>query len=119
MKIKKNNGLSLKLINNPDILILDEATSALDDETELAVMDSIENFDEELTVVIIAHRITTLKSCDMIIKLNSDYTMQILSYEELMNFKINAIIVLLPAPDDPTKAVSSPFEISNVMSFKT
>ena len=51
--------------------------------------DSIENFDEELTVVIIAHRITTLKSCDMIIKLNSDYTMQILSYEELMNFKIN------------------------------
>ena len=72
-----------------DVLILDEATSALDDETELAVMDSIENFDEELTVVIIAHRITTLKSCDMIIKLNSDYTMQILSYEELMNFKIN------------------------------
>ena len=40
-------------------------------------------------MVIIAHRITTLKSCDMIIKLSSDYTMQILSYEELMNFKIN------------------------------
>ena len=52
-------------------------------------MDSIESFDEELTVVIIAHRITTLKSCDMIIKLGSDYTMQTLSYEELMNFKNN------------------------------
>lgn len=52
-------------------------------------MDSIESFDEELTVIIIAHRTTTLKSCDMIIKLSSDYTMQILSYEELMNLKIN------------------------------
>ena len=82
-------GLARAFYKQTDVLILDEATSALDDETELAVMDSIENFDEELTVVIIAHRITTLKSCDMIIKLNSDYTMQILSYEELMNFKIN------------------------------
>jgi len=82
-------GLARAFYKQTDVLILDEATSALDDETELAVMDSIENFDEELTVVIIAHRITTLKSCDMIIKLSSDYTMQILSYEELMNFKIN------------------------------
>ena len=82
-------GLARAFYKQTDVLILEEATSALDDETELAVMDSIENFDEELTVVIIAHRITTLKSCDMIIKLNSDYTMQILSYEELMNFKIN------------------------------
>ena len=82
-------GLARAFYKQTDVLILDEATSALDDETELAVMDSIENFDAELTVVIIAHRITTLKSCDMIIKLNSDYTMQILSYEELMNFKIN------------------------------
>ena len=82
-------GLARAFYKQTDVLILDEATSALDDQTELAVMDSIESFDEELTVVIIAHRTTTLKSCDMIIKLSSDYTMQILSYEELMNLKIN------------------------------
>ena len=82
-------GLARAFHKQTDVLILDEATSALDDQTELAVMDSIESFDEELTVVIIAHRTTTLKSCDMIIKLSSDYTMQILSYEELMNLKIN------------------------------
>ena len=80
-------GLARAFYKQTDVLILDEATSALDDETELAVMDSIESFDEELTVVIIAHRITTLRSCDMIIKLGSDYTMQILSYEELINLK--------------------------------
>jgi len=82
-------GLARAFYKQTDVLILDEATSALDDQTELAVMDSIESFDEELTVVIIAHRTSTLKSCDMIIKLSSDYTMQILSYEELMNLKIN------------------------------
>ena len=82
-------GLARAFYKQTDVLILDEATSALDDETELAVMDSIESFDEELTVVIIAHRITTLKSCDMIIKLGSDYTMQTLSYEELINLKNN------------------------------
>ena len=52
-------------------------------------MDSIENFDEELTVVIIAHRITTLKSCDMIVRLGSNHTMQILSFEELLDLKNN------------------------------
>ena len=80
-------GLARAFYKQTDVLVLDEATSALDDETELAVMDSIESFDEELTVVIIAHRITTLKSCDMIIKLGLNYTMQILSFEELIKLK--------------------------------
>ena len=48
-------------VSNPQILILDEATSALDDETELAVMDSIDKFDNNLTVIIIAHRINDFK----------------------------------------------------------
>ena len=80
-------GLARAFYKQTDVLILDEATSALDDETELAVMDSIEGFDEELTVVIIAHRITTLKSCDMIVKLGQNYTTQILSYQELINLQ--------------------------------
>ena len=52
-------------------------------------MNSIENFDEELTVVIIAHRITTLKSCDMIVELGANHTTQLLSFEELIDLKNN------------------------------
>ena len=48
--------------------MLDETTSALDDQTESAVMKSIENMDDDITVLIIAHRLTTLKNCDKIIK---------------------------------------------------
>jgi ABC-type multidrug transport system fused ATPase/permease subunit len=77
-------GLARAFYKNADVLILDEATSALDDETEIAVMDAIEKFDENLTVVIIAHRLTTLKSCDMIIKFEKNYETKILSYAEVM-----------------------------------
>jgi len=72
-----------------DVLILDEATSALDDETELAVMDAIESFHKDITVIIIAHRLTTLKSCDRIVKFEKNYATQILSYEELISLNIN------------------------------
>jgi ATP-binding cassette subfamily B protein len=77
-------GLARAFYKNADVLILDEATSALDDETEIAVMDAIEKFDENLTVVIIAHRLTTLKSCDMIIKFEKNYETKIVSYAEVM-----------------------------------
>jgi ATP-binding cassette subfamily B protein len=77
-------GLARAFYKNADVLILDEATSALDDETEIAVMDAIDKFDENLTVVIIAHRLTTLKSCDMIIKFEKNYETKILSYAEVM-----------------------------------
>ena len=51
-------GLARAFYKKSDVLILDEATSALDDDTESAVMDSIENFDKDITVLIIAHRLT-------------------------------------------------------------
>ena len=50
----------------PQILILDEATSALDNETEKAVMDAIDHLAGSMTLIIIAHRVTTLKCCDKI-----------------------------------------------------
>jgi ATP-binding cassette, subfamily B, bacterial PglK len=82
-------GVARAFYKQSDVLILDEATSALDNETELAVMDAIDGFDGELTVIIIAHRLTTLKSCDNIVKFGKNYVTQILSYEELMNLNIN------------------------------
>lgn len=77
-------GLARALYRYSDVLILDEATSALDDETELAVMDAIEQFDEDLTVIIIAHRLSTLKSCDMIVKFDTNFETKIISYSEVM-----------------------------------
>jgi len=64
------------------VLILDEATSALDNETEKSVMESIENLGRELTILIIAHRLTTLKGCDQIVELSKD-GVKIGKYDEL------------------------------------
>jgi ATP-binding cassette subfamily B protein len=67
------------------VLIFDEATSALDNDTEQAVMDAIDDLGEEITILIIAHRLTTLKGCDKIIKLEKNYVVRIGSYEEVIN----------------------------------
>ena len=50
-------------------LILDEATSALDNQTEKAVMDAVNNIGNEITIIIIAHRLNTVKKCDIVFKL--------------------------------------------------
>ena len=52
------------------MLILDEATSALDDETEKAVMEAINNLGKDITIIMIAHRLGTMKKCDTIFKIN-------------------------------------------------
>ena len=57
-------GIARALYHNPDILILDEATSALDTETEKEVMKSIYNLKGQKTIIIVAHRLTTLELVD-------------------------------------------------------
>lgn len=64
-------GIARALYNDPEILILDEATSALDNETEAAVMESIEYFKGKKTLIIIAHRLTTIEKCDEIYEIGS------------------------------------------------
>ncbi len=54
------------LYNDPQILVLDEATSALDTETETAVMEAIDALQGQITMIIIAHRLTTIRNCDVI-----------------------------------------------------
>jgi ATP-binding cassette subfamily B protein len=63
-------GIARALYKKASVLIFDEATSALDNETEQSVMQAIEGLSEDLTILIIAHRITTLKSCNSIFKLD-------------------------------------------------
>lgn len=63
-------GIARALYRRADVIIFDEATSSLDNETENAVMQSIEGLSKDLTLLIIAHRLTTLKKCTKIVKLS-------------------------------------------------
>ncbi len=59
-------GIARALYHNPQILILDEATSALDNLTEQAVMEAVNNLSHEITIILIAHRLSTVRQCDRI-----------------------------------------------------
>ncbi len=78
-------GIARALYKKADVLIFDEATSALDSKTEQDVMRSIEALGGGLTILIIAHRVTTLKGCNQIIKLDENKMINVLSYEEIIN----------------------------------
>jgi len=78
-------GIARALYKQTDVIIFDEATSALDAETEQAVMSSIESLSENLTVLIIAHRVTTLKNCSKIVQLSNGHVSRICSYQEMVD----------------------------------
>ena len=64
-------GIARALYDNPEILVLDEATSALDTGTESAVMEAIDKLSGTMTLIIIAHRLTTIKNCDYVYKVEN------------------------------------------------
>ena len=64
-------GIARVLYNDPQVLILDEATSALDMGTESAVMDAIDSFNGNKTLIIIAHRLSTVKNCDIVYNIDN------------------------------------------------
>ena len=64
-------GIARALYKDSEVIIFDEATSALDDKTESNVMDSLNMLDKNLTIIIVAHRLSTLKKCNKLIKIDS------------------------------------------------
>ncbi len=87
-------GIARALYHSPKVLILDEATSALDNQTEKAVMDAVNNLSKSITIIIIAHRLSTLKKCDKIFLLEKGEIKDQGTFEELIktneNFNKNA-----------------------------
>lgn len=77
-------GIARALYKEADVIVLDEATSALDDETERNVMDAIRSIGKDITVLIVAHRLTTLSQCDSIIKLDCGEIVGAGTYEEMV-----------------------------------
>ena len=82
---KQRIGIARALYKKSKIIIFDEATSALDSDTEESVMKEVGNLGNEITVLIIAHRISTLSTCNKIIELSNDGTLKQISYENLQN----------------------------------
>ncbi len=77
-------GIARALYHNPKVLILDEATSALDNLTEQTVMEEVKNIGKDLTIIIIAHRLNTVKKCDNIFLLEKGELRGQGSFEELI-----------------------------------
>jgi ABC-type multidrug transport system fused ATPase/permease subunit len=77
-------GIARALYKQADVIIFDEATSALDNETEQAVMQAIESLSDNLTVLIIAHRLTTLKNCTQIVELSDGGIKRAGTYDDIV-----------------------------------
>ncbi len=77
-------GIARALYKQADVIIFDEATSALDGETEQAVMDAIEGLSKDLTILMIAHRLSTLKNCSQIVELEGGGVKRITAYQNIV-----------------------------------
>jgi ABC-type multidrug transport system fused ATPase/permease subunit len=87
-------GIARALYNSPKLLILDEATSALDNLTENGVMDAINNLGNDITIIIIAHRLSTVKNCDKIFLMDKGAIISSGTYDTLSE-KSESFIKLL------------------------
>ena len=82
-------GIARALYHNPQVLILDEATSALDNLTEKAVMEAINNLGNKITIILIAHRLSTVRSCDTIFLMDKGKLKAQGTYEDLIHIDEN------------------------------
>ena len=81
---KQRVGIARALYKDASLLFLDEATSALDSGVESSLIKSINNIDKEITIFMIAHRLTTLENCNKIIQLEAGKIKKIGTYEQVI-----------------------------------
>ena len=84
---KQRIAIARALIKNPKILILDEATSALDSESEYRFKKEVDKLKGKITLIIVSHRLSTIKDCDQIIVINKGKIVEKGSHEELYELK--------------------------------
>ena len=77
-------GIARALYKRASVLVFDEATSALDEETEAEVMNALSIFGRDLTIFMIAHRLSTLAGCDRLVRLDAGRIVQIGSFDEIV-----------------------------------
>ena len=77
-------GIARALYKKPKILIMDEATNALDDQTEKAVMEAVHNLNKEITIILIAHRLSATRECDKIFLLKDGELIKKGSYKDIV-----------------------------------
>jgi len=82
-------AIARALYNKPEILVLDEATAALDNETEAAVMESIDALQGQITLIIVAHRLSTIQNCDKIYEIRDGIAVERVKEEVLGNILIS------------------------------
>jgi ATP-binding cassette subfamily B protein len=82
-------GIARALYKQSEVIVFDEATSALDTYTEAAVMKSRAGLNRDLTILIIAHRLTSLKDCDLIIELGNGKVVRQGTYESIIGSNLN------------------------------
>jgi ATP-binding cassette subfamily B protein len=83
-------GIARALYKNADVVIFDEATSALDNQTEAEVMEALDNLDRDLTIFLVAHRLTTLRGCDLVVELKDGQVARTGSYDEMIGASARA-----------------------------
>ena len=90
---KQRIGIARALYNKPKVIVFDEATSALDNITEGKVMNSITSLKDKKTMILIAHRLSTLKDCDQILVMENGQIVECGQHDELV--KLDGIYAIL------------------------
>ena len=88
-------ALARALLRKPELLILDEATSALDDESERLIKESIEGLSKNTTILIVAHRLSTIKNADQVYIMQNGRIIESGSYRELSSKNTSLLFSML------------------------
>jgi ATP-binding cassette subfamily C protein len=93
-------GIARALVTNPKILILDEATNALDEQTENQIITVLRQLTENITVILVAHKLATIRKADEIVYFESGSKIITGGFEEIMNYSENFIKVVKLSDND-------------------